>query len=62
MMKILKLFVKKVVLAFVLLYGLNMITTSINVFIPINYITLFIVSFLGVPGLLALISLFFLIN
>ena len=62
MLKILKLLVKRIILAFVVLYGLNVITSSINVFIPINVITLFVVSLLGVPGLLALISIFFLIN
>ena len=62
MLKILKLLVKRIILAFVVLYGLNVITSSINVFIPINVITLFVVSLLGIPGLLALISIFFLIN
>lgn len=62
MIKILKAFSKKIILSFLILYGLNVITSSINVFIPINIITLFIVSLLGIPGLLALISIFFLVN
>lgn len=62
MIKILKKVVKKVVFAFVLLYGLNVIVSSINIFIPINVFTISIVSILGVPGLLSLISIFFIIN
>lgn len=62
MFKILKKVVKKVVFAFVLLYGLNVIVSSINIFIPINIFTISIVSILGVPGLLSLISIFFIIN
>lgn len=62
MFKILKKIVKKVVFAFVLLYGLNVIVSSINIFIPINIFTISIVSILGVPGLLSLISIFFIIN
>lgn len=62
MFKILKKIVKKVIFAFVLLYGLNVIVSSINIFIPINIFTISIVSLLGVPGLLSLISIFFIIN
>ena len=62
MFKILKKVVKKVVFAFVLLYGLNVIVSSINIFIPINIFTISIVSILGVSGLLSLISIFFIIN
>lgn len=62
MFKTLKKVVKKVVFAFVLLYGLNVIVSSINIFIPINIFTISIVSILGVPGLLSLISIFFIIN
>lgn len=58
--KILKL-VKKLCLAFVMLYGLNLILNSVNIFIPINIISLILVTFLGVPGLFSLIAIFFLI-
>lgn len=51
--------VKKVVFAFLLLYGLNLCTNSLNVVIPINVFTLGTVSFLGVPGLVSLIAMFF---
>ena len=62
MFEIIKKVVKKVIFAFVVLYGLNVIISSINIFIPINFFTLTIVAFLGVPGLLSLISIFFILG
>ena len=62
MFKIIKKVVRRIVFAFVVLYGLNVIVSSINIFIPINIFTLLVVSSLGVPGLLSLISIFFIIN
>lgn len=58
--KIIKL-VKKLCLAFVMLYGINMILSGVNVFIPINIITLSLVTFLGAPSILGLVAVFFLI-
>lgn len=58
--KIIKI-VRKICMAFVMLYGLNLILSSVNVFIPINIVTLVLVSFLGVPGILGLVATFFLI-
>lgn len=51
--------VKKVIFAFLLLYGLNLCINSLNIVIPINLFTLGTVSVLGVPGLVSLITLFF---
>ena len=62
MIYILKKVVCKVIFAFVVLYGLNVMISSINIFIPINIFTLSIVSILGIPGLLSLISIFLIIN
>lgn len=62
MLKLIKKAAKKVIFAFVVLYGLNVMVSSINIFIPINIFTLSIVSLLGVPGLLSLISIFFIIS
>ena len=62
MFEIIKRVVKKVIFAFVVLYGLNVIISSINIFIPINIFTISIVSILGVPGLLSLISIFFILG
>ena len=58
--KIIKL-VKKLCLAFVMLYGINMILSGVNIFIPINIITLSLVTFLGAPSILGLVAVFFLI-
>ena len=62
MLTLLKKIVRKVVFAFVILYGLNVMISSMNIFIPINIYTLSVVSLLGVPGLLSLISIFFILH
>lgn len=62
MFEIIKKIVKKIIFAFVVLYGLNVIVSSINIFIPINLFTITVVSLLGIPGLLSLISIFFIIS
>ncbi len=51
--------VKKFIFAFLLLYGLDLCINSLNVMIPINAFTLGTVTFLGVPGLVSLIAMFF---
>ncbi len=51
--------VKKVIFAFLLLYGLNLVTNSLSVIIPINVFTIGTVTFLGVPGLVSLVAMFF---
>lgn len=53
--------VKKVCLAFVMLYGLNLILAGANIFVPINIITIILVSFLGTPGILGLVAAYFII-
>ena len=58
--KIIKL-IRKLCMAFVMLYGLNLILSSANIFIPINIITLIVVTFLGSPGILGLVAAYFLI-
>ena len=52
---------KKVVVAFVILYGFNLLVSSINIFVTINLVTVGIVSILGLPGLLSLIIMYFLV-
>ncbi|MCI8466905.1 MAG: hypothetical protein HFI08_01740 [Bacilli bacterium] len=54
--------VKKIVIGIFILYGFNLLVSSINIIIPINYITVGTVSFLGIPGLLSLVLLFFLVK
>lgn len=53
---------KKIVAAFLLLYGLNYFLSSLQIAIPINLITVAVVSFLGIPGLSSLIILFFIVK
>lgn len=52
---------KKIVAAFLILYGFNLLVSSISIYIPINFITLGVVSILGIPGLLSLVVLFFIV-
>ena len=54
--------IKKVVFSFLLLYGLNLLVNSFNVVIPINFISLGTVSILGVPGLVSLVVMFFIVR
>lgn len=56
MKKILDL-VKKVVLSFVILYGFNTIGINFNLIIPINIITISLITLLGFPALLSLVLL-----
>lgn len=45
---------RKVVIAILLLYSFNVLIASTNVFVPINYVTISVVSFLGIPGVVSL--------
>ena len=53
--------IKKIILAICLIYAFNLLVTGLKIFIPINYITVGVVSFLGMSGLLALIAIYFVI-
>lgn len=53
--------IRNVILAFCFIYGFDLIATGINVFIPINILTILVVTLLGFPGLLALIGVYFII-
>jgi len=53
---------KKICFALVVIYSLNLLIMNLNIFVPINYFTIGIVSFLGFPGLITLaLSFFFLL-
>ena len=56
MKKILEL-LKKVLLSFVILYGFNTIGSNFSLVIPINIITISLITFLGFPALLSLVLL-----
>ncbi len=51
----------KLCFAFVMLYGLNLILSGVNIFIPINLFTIFLVTLLGSPGILGLVAVYLLI-
>lgn len=53
---------KKVIFSFFLLYGLNLLVNSFNVVIPMNIFTIGTITFLGVPGLVSLVVMFFIVK
>ena len=53
--------IKRVVFAILLLYSLDLFLSLANIVIPINLISITLVALLGIPGLLTLVGLFFLI-
>ncbi len=50
---------KKIVFAFGLIYGIDIILNNVNINIPINVCTLGITSILGVPGLLSIFAILY---
>lgn len=49
--------IKKIIMSYIILYGYNLIAVNFNMVIPINVITILLITFLGVPSLLALLLL-----
>ncbi len=47
--------VKKIILSAFILYGYNLIAVNFNMIIPINILTLCLITFLGSPALIALV-------
>ena len=54
-MKNIMLLIKKIVLNAFVLYGYNLIAVNFNMIIPINYITVGLMTILGAPVLVALV-------
>lgn len=54
-MKNIMLLIKKIVLSAFVLYGYNLIAVNFNMIIPINYITVGLMTVLGAPVLVALV-------
>lgn len=52
---------KRIIVSAFILYGYNLIAAPLNIIIPINVVTVLLVSILGIPALLALILIFLLI-
>ncbi len=48
--------IKKIIFAFAILYGFNIIMESMKLFIPINIYTIAAVATLGFPGLFVLVG------
>ena len=53
---------KKVSFAFLALYGFNLIVSAVDIFLPINVISVGTVSVLGIPGLLSLVAMYFILK
>ena len=52
---------KKVILSFCIIYAFDIVASGLNIIIPINIVTIIVVSILGIPGLLALIGIYYLL-
>lgn len=52
---------KKLVFSIVLLYSFNLIAVKFGVIVPINYITIFLVTFLDIPAMVLLVFSFILL-
>jgi len=50
---------ERIIFSFFLLYWFNKIGINFNLIVPINIITLIIVYFFNIPGLLMLVLLYF---
>lgn len=57
-MKLIFNMIKRLVFGFFILYSYNMIAVEFNLIIPINVVTILLVSFIGLPALFGLIFLF----
>lgn len=54
--------VKKIVFSFGILYGINVLMSNVDVTIPINVTTLGISTVLGIPGILSIFAIYFIIK
>ena len=61
MFKILFNLLKKIVFSVFLIYGFNIIAEPLNLIIPINIITVGAITLLGMPALLSLIAIYFIV-
>ncbi len=52
---------KRIIFGFIVLYGYNMIAVNFNLIIPVNLVTLLLVSLLGFPALFSLSLLYILV-
>ena len=62
MIKKMMFIVKKICFAFLFLYGINVVLSSLDIFIPINLSTIATVSLLGIPGYISLFAIHMIIK
>ena len=53
--------VKRIILAFCIIYCFNLIASGLDIIIPLNVITISLVTILGIPGLISLVVLYFIL-
>ena len=58
MVRIIVKLIKQVIMAYLIIYGLNVMLSGLNFYIPLNLITISTVSLLVSPGLLCLVTMF----
>lgn len=61
-MKKIILIIRRIIFAFCIIYAFNLIAVGLEIFVPINLITLSVVSLLGMSGLLALVGVYFVLK
>lgn len=62
MKKFLGIPLKRIIFAFSIIYGINIMLKNVGINIPLNVLTVSITSFLGIPGLLSIFAIFFIIQ
>ena len=55
MLKIFWLIIKKVIMAVLFIYAYNKLALPLNIIIPINYFTVILVAFGGIPAILMMV-------
>lgn len=61
MMKKIFSIIKKILFSAFIIYGYNLITTPLNLIIPLNFITIGFVTLLGFPALFAFITIYLIV-
>lgn len=51
--------IRRIIFAVCFIYAFDLVAQGLNIFIPINAITIAVVASLGIGGLLALIGIYF---
>ena len=54
--------IKKIVFSFGIIYGVNMLLKGVNIIIPMNIFSIGMTTVLGIPGLLSVLAILYLIK